>query len=138
MKKGKKTQKERRKYLRIPFWADIYYRVAAPPKEGMKEVSITLPKHTPMSDESPKTYGRSRNISAGGILFDAPQELPKGTLLTMGISMAPGTPPVNLRGQVVRVEKLNGIASYQIAVSFLTSDKVETHKIARFVERFYC
>ncbi|MCX6357508.1 MAG: PilZ domain-containing protein [Candidatus Aureabacteria bacterium] len=137
MKHHEHDGKERRRYLRIPFWADIHFQVTPPPSGHMDLVSIEYPQHRPMPEDSLFSIARGRNISAGGLLLDVPQELKPGMFLTLDITMSLDAPPVNIQAVVMRVKQGEKPNEYQIAVNFTSSNDEEMRKIADFVERYY-
>lgn len=129
--------RDRRRYLRIPFWADMQFQVSSLPATSVDLVSIEYPGHRPLPEDSLLSPARGRNISAGGLLFDCPQELRPGSFLIMDISMTPDAPPVHIQGVVVRAKKGERPNEWQIAVNFASSGEDEMKRIADFVERYY-
>ena len=137
MKKDSEGRKERRKFLRIPFWAEVRFRVCKPPKEVLSQVNIVYPEHRRLPENDFFSLGKSRNISAGGLLFDSPKQIQLGDFLEMDISISPYEDPIRLRGRVVRVKQGTEKGEYQIAVSFISEGEEETNRIAEFVNKYY-
>jgi len=78
--------------------------------------------------------GKSKDICVGGILFENPEPLPLGSLITVKIDVN-GKEPIIIIGSVVRIEAF-GENRYDIGMttSFKELDKILTDEIAGILQ----
>lgn len=78
--------------------------------------------------------GLSKNISVGGLLFENPEELALGTLITLQIAVKHAE-PVIIIGKVVRIEQFDD-GKYDIGVttSFKELDKIATNEVSEILK----
>lgn len=78
----------------------------------------------------------TKDISNTGLLFENKEQIPIGTKLTLVLSLS-GLPPklINLKGEVVRIEKLLSSGIYDVGVSFLEMTPSVKEEINKRIER---
>ncbi len=78
--------------------------------------------------------GVSKNISVGGLLFENPEQLNLGTLITLQVSVK-NSEPVIIIGKVVRIEQFDD-DKYDIGVttSFKELDKIATNEVSEILK----
>jgi twitching motility protein PilT len=77
----------------------------------------------------------TKNISASGLLFENPKQIPVDTDLEIILHM-PGTPPgmLKLQGRVMRIERLPSF-NFDIGISFFKISQEQREEISRRIER---
>jgi diguanylate cyclase (GGDEF)-like protein len=85
-------------------------------------------------NDAPMFTGISKDICVGGILFENPEPIPLGTLISVQVPMAFGK-PVILIGQVVRVETFNE-KRYDIGMSttFKEMEKLLQERVSTILQ----
>jgi diguanylate cyclase (GGDEF)-like protein len=79
--------------------------------------------------------GTSKNISVGGLLFENPEELALGTLVTLQISVN-NAEPLIIIGKVVRIEQFeDGRFDIGVTTSFKELDKIATNEVAEILKK---
>lgn len=105
---------ERRRFVRIPFWFITNYRIY------------------PHNVEFPEAFhqGIGKNISAGGICFEAKNRFDKDINLEIEVDMPALEHAVRLIGQVawVRPGEAKGHFIYGVAFTKIDSDDIEAVK----------
>jgi hypothetical protein len=76
----------------------------------------------------------TRNISAGGLLFNSAEQVPVGYFLELTIELPANEEPVQCLAKVVRVEDLGQDNIYSIAVCFLDITGAQRARLDRYVE----
>lgn len=114
MAQFKYTGIERRRFVRIPSWFITNYRIY------------------PHNIEFPEMFhhGIGKNISAGGICFEARHRFDKDAILEIEIDMPALEHAVRIIGQVAWARPLEGKSSfiYGIAFTKINSDDIEAVK----------
>jgi len=82
----------------------------------------------------PELVGLSKNISAGGILFSAAENLPKATILDLLIEL-PDEAAVQCLARVVRCSERVANKEYEVAVCFLDLPNADRSRLNRYVLR---
>ncbi len=113
---------ERRKYKRVekPYTARFKIRSDAQETRSDDWDSVIL-----------------KNLSAGGTYFIYKKDLGVGTLLDFKIEVSKSKPPVNLVGEVIRIEQLQlpPYSMFCIAIKFTGIGKQEKEAINTAVEK---
>lgn len=76
----------------------------------------------------------TRNLSAGGILFAAFEAPALGSVLELTIEIPDGKEPVHAHARVVRVEEVEHLKKYDVAVCLLDVTGGERARLNRYVE----
>lgn len=104
-------------------------------KRRYLRVNITQPIQAKELDfkDSPTFAGTSKNICVGGILFENPEPIPLGSLITLQVPRQ-NKEPVILIGTVVRMEELE-INKFDIGIttSFKELDKIVTEEVGEIL-----
>ncbi|UCC94684.1 MAG: PilZ domain-containing protein [Candidatus Omnitrophota bacterium] len=112
----KTSQKDRRKFVRLRAHHLLKYRVV-----GQQEYQLSF----------------ARNISAGGLLFYAPEEIPTQSILEIIINFPSYPKPIKVRAKPVRVHRLEKVGGYEIGVEFIEIDEATRNFINRRVLKAY-
>lgn len=110
---------QRRRYARIdgsvPMEIDILQRVG----------------QTQMSTFLFKKFLREKNLSAGGMLFVAPEPLTRGTLLKIDLDLPSGK--ISAKAEVVRTRKNSEREEYEMGVNFLNLSERDKDRIIQYI-----
>ncbi|MCP4650256.1 MAG: Flp pilus assembly complex ATPase component [PVC group bacterium] len=82
----------------------------------------------------PEQVAVTKNISAGGLLFDTSESLAVGEMVDLTLEL-PDETSVQCLARVIRVEEIVPNKNYEIAVCFLDLPNVERSRLNRFVLR---
>ena len=103
--KGKKDKnfenENRRKYIRVSAHHLLKYKLA----EKKEEMSF------------------GRNISAGGVLFFAKEDLPAGAVVELKINFPQYPHPIEATAKIVRTKTLKGAEGFEVAAEFIHVDE---------------
>lgn len=113
---------EKRVYARLNMKVNIRYR--------MIQSSSELSKR----NLSPEQLSVTKNISAGGLLFVAPEAVAPGTIVELKIELPEAPQPIECLSRVVRAEEVRQEKDYEIAVCFLDLSGQDRSKLAKFIE----
>jgi len=106
----------KRRYIRVDFIADIQVQVVDPNnKIGTLETT-------------------SKNLSAGGILFESKYPIDIDTKVQLRIPTGTAAEPLVIAGDVIRVEKYNA-SKYDIGISFLGVDYASRNVLSRCIRK---
>lgn len=112
----------RRVYRRLKAEVNLRYRVFKSRDElarkGYKFEHVTVTK----------------DLSAGGILFAAKEPLEPGVILELTIEIPDGEEPINCLARVVRIEKLEEKADYEVAACLLDITGAQRQRLNSYVE----
>jgi len=114
------TRSERRKFVRIPFWFVTKYRL--------------YPHKIPSGGDFRQGIGK--NISTGGICFEAKDEFAKGSLLEIEIDMPALEHAVPLIGEIAWSRKQKGNDLYVIGMSFKKIDPEDFEAVKKIIDTF--
>ena len=64
----------------------------------------------------------ARNVSAGGILFYAHENIPVGSIVELTINFPGAAQPIKVQAKVLRVRELKKIGGFEAAVQFINLD----------------
>lgn len=106
----------KRRYIRVDFIADIQVQVVDP-NSKMGTLDTT-----------------SKNLSAGGILFESKYPIDIDTKVQLRIPTDPSAEPLVVVGDVVRIEKSN-VSKYDIGISFLGVDYASRSVLSRCIRK---
>jgi diguanylate cyclase (GGDEF)-like protein len=106
----------KRRYIRVDFIADIQVQVVDP-NSKMGTLDTT-----------------SKNLSAGGILFESKYPIDIDTKVQLRIPTDPSAEPLVIVGDVVRIEKSNA-SKYDIGISFLGVDYASRSVLSRCIRK---
>jgi len=65
----------------------------------------------------------ARNVSAGGVLFYAHENIPVGSAVELTINFPGMVQPVKVQANVLRVKELKKIGGFEVAVQFVNLDE---------------
>ncbi|MFH1190679.1 MAG: ATPase, T2SS/T4P/T4SS family [Candidatus Omnitrophota bacterium] len=111
----------RRVYRRLDNQVKVRYKVF--------EIENQLIKRQDCAEAATAT----KNISAGGLLFVAPDRLNIGSMLELKIELPNNSELIECLARVVRVEELKEEQEYDIAVCFLDLTSADRIKLDKFV-----
>lgn len=111
---------ERRRFVRIPFWFVTKYRLY------------------PHNVESPSEFhqGLGKNISVGGICFEAKDKFSDGAVLELEVDMPALDHGVRLIGQVVWTHSLEGKGLSIYGLAFTKIDPQDIEDVKKIVDTF--
>lgn len=111
------SENERRRYLRIDSRVVTWYK--GNPKEEQTYV---------------ETFGAlTKNIGAGGILFETDEDLPAGTILNLEMNFPALSRVIKTRGRVVHIEEIEK-GRYDVGIMFLDFPETERAVIEKYVD----
>ncbi len=120
---GKERQRvEKRTYSRLGIKVNIRYRVVKSSAELAKRQ--TEPEH----------FSVTKNLSAGGLVFTAKEQVPVSSILELKIELPDAKEPIECLARVVRIEEVEIEKTYDIAVCFLDLSGADRVKLDAFVE----
>jgi len=102
----KKSDKERRKFIRLKAHHLLKYRVVD-------------------SEEVPRLLSFARNVSAGGVLFYADKEISPGSLVELEISFPEHPKPIKAVARVIRTVPLETIGGFEMGAEFINIDEAD-------------
>ena len=106
----------KRRYIRVDFIADIQVQIVDPNnKTGTLETT-------------------SKNLSAGGILFESKYPIYIDTKVQLRIPTGIADEPLVVAGDVVRIEKFSS-GKYDIGISFLGVDHVARNELSKCIRK---
>lgn len=111
---------ERRQFVRIPFWFVTKYRVY--PYEGGSATEFRK--------------GMGKNISVGGICFEAEDSFPPKTTLEVELDMPALDHSVRIVGQIVWSRLLTDVQHYVYGVVFTKIKPEDVEAVRKIVETF--
>lgn len=112
---------ERRAFMRLNLEVDIQYKVLTSSESS--KLNFRPERHT-----------QSRNLSAGGLVFAATEQLKISSVLELKIELPRSKEPINCHARTVRVTETEEEGSYEIAVCFLDLSGSDRAKLAEFVK----
>lgn len=83
----------------------------------------------------PEMFGFSKNMSAGGVLFSASENVATGKVIEMTLELPEGEKPIECLARIVRCEELVANKNYEIAVCFLDLPSAERSRLNRYILR---
>ena len=94
-------------------------RIVLAPPDRRRHARLPRAEHVTVSADGRARPARVKNVSDGGLLASLPGPVPIGSTVSVVIERA-GAPPLDLRGKVMRVERITGQkeAGYDVAVRF--------------------
>ena len=106
----------KRRYIRVDFIADIQVQVVAP------------------NSKTDTLETTSKNLSAGGILFESNYPIDIDTKVQLRIPTGTADEPLVVAGDVVRIEKSNA-SKYDIGISFLGVDHAARNALLKCIRK---
>ena len=114
---------ERRTYIRLNSKVNLRYAPVKSKEEALKKRGLT-----------PEQLSVTKNISAGGLLFVADEELPLGSFLELKLELPDGEGQIECLAKVVRIEEIESDRNYDIAVCFLDLTGAERNRLNKYIE----
>lgn len=114
------TGTERRKFVRIPFWFITNYRPYTQNIETLKDFH----------------QGIGRNISVGGICFEAKDRFNKDTILEIEIDMPALEHSVTVIGQIVWTYRQENTGSYAYGLVFTKINPNDIEAVKKIIDTF--
>jgi c-di-GMP-binding flagellar brake protein YcgR len=114
---------ERRTYIRLNSKVNLRYALVKSKEEALKKRGLT-----------PEQLSVTKNISAGGLLFVADEELPLGSFLELKLELPDGEGQIECLAKVVRIEEIESDRNYDIAVCFLDLTGAERNRLNKYIE----
>lgn len=103
-------------------------------KLNLKYQIIKSSPKMPLQKTDSQHFSVLKNISEGGILFIALQELPVGTILNMDLELLDAENPINCLVKVVRTKEIEKNNVYEIGAAFLGFSIKEKTRILKYLE----
>lgn len=125
-----------RKGIEIDFSYSMFGKKSRikPPAPTVQAVKKTSPVYRA------NFYGNTRNISAGGILFNTPQQLNIGAIINVIMELPDEDEKINSQCRVIRAYEVERDIKYEIAVCFIdlsvSAKKILNSKIRKISRRF--
>jgi hypothetical protein len=83
----------------------------------------------------PELVGITKNISAGGLLFNASEYFAPGKIIDVTITLSDEEKNIECLARVVRCQEIVANKDFQIAVCFLDLPNSERSRLNRYIER---
>lgn len=77
----------------------------------------------------------TKNISAGGLLFNATEPIPVGSFLELNIELPADEEPIQCLARIVRIEEAEQYKSYNVAICFLDITGAQRARLDRYVDK---
>ncbi len=103
-------------------------RIALPPADRRRHRRQARAERITLSAGGRARVAQVKNRSEGGLLVSLREPVPLGSAVTIVIDRR-GASTVDLRGEVVRVERVSGEAAYDVGVRFVESRKAEVRTL---------
>ena len=102
-------------------------RILLPQGERRRFRRLPAPQHVTLATEATRAAASVKNLSEGGLLVSLRETVAVGSAVSLTIERTDAT-PVDLRGEVVRVERVPGEAepAFDVGVRFLDPSEAET------------
>jgi c-di-GMP-binding flagellar brake protein YcgR len=113
-------QSDKRQFKRIPKHLSLKYKI------------ITLGSYVEKSVE-PRAGSTSENISEGGILVLADENIPLGTFMEVEISVKGEEFPLYIKGRVRRVEEIIPGKKYDLGIMFSSTTEDDKKILQRII-----
>lgn len=120
----KPSIEDKRIYARLDSRVYVRYKVFKQKLEKSKELTF-----------EPELVGVTKNMSAGGLLFNASENINLGTVVDLTLEL-PEENPIQCLARTVRVEEVIPNKSYETAVCFLDLPNAERARLNRYVIRY--
>jgi len=103
-------------------------------KLNLKYRIVKLSQNAPFKKTDLLHFSILKNISEGGILFIAFQELPVGTVLNIDLELLDAENPINCLVKVVRAKEIEKDKAYEIGAAFLGFSSMEKKRLLKYLE----
>lgn len=103
-------------------------------KLNLKYRIVRLPHSAPSQKTDSQNFSILKNISEGGILFVAFQDLPLGTILNMDLELLDAENPINCLVKVVRTKEIEKDKTYEIGAMFLGFSVAEKRRLLNYLK----
>jgi len=115
---------ERRAYSRLQSGISVQYKVFKSQEELLKR------------GFKPEQFSLTKNISAGGLLFDAGEFISLSSIIELKLELPDKKDePIECLARVIRSEEIEENKIYETAVCFLAITSAERARLDRFIER---
>lgn len=115
---------ERRSYSRLKSGIIVHYKVFKSQEELLKR------------GIKPEQFSLTKNISAGGVLFDAGEFISLASIIELRLELPDNkNEPVECLARVIRSEEIEENKIYETAVCFLAITSAERARLDRFIEK---
>ena len=108
--------------MRLNIKVNIEYRV------------IKLPSEVSKQDFEPEYFSMTKNLSAGGLVFVAKEQILIGAIVELKIQLPGIKERIECLARVVRIEEVEAEKAYDTAVCFLDLSGADRAKLIKFVE----
>ncbi|MFH1678828.1 MAG: PilT/PilU family type 4a pilus ATPase [Candidatus Omnitrophota bacterium] len=99
-------------------------------------IKFSFEKLNPSGPPDYKCNTLTKNISAGGLLFESEEEIPIGTKFNLNLNLPGQTPKlIDAMGEVARVERLFSTNNFEIGVTFIDLPASDEEEIKKRIER---
>ena len=114
---------ERRVYPRLDVQFNIRYKVFKSKEELLKR------------GYAPEYINSTKNISAGGLLFESNETIAVGAILELVIELPDGQESIECLARVVRVKEIEINKSYDIGACFLDITSAQRAKLEKYIKK---
>jgi len=116
-----KTDSGQRTYVRLTGRVNIRYKVF----DSLDAVK--------KSGFHPESLSATVNVSAGGMLFASSESVPVGVYVEMKLELPDSKDPVICLARVVRVEEIEPLKKYNVAVQYLDITSADRVRVDKFI-----
>lgn len=102
-------------------------------KLNLKYQVVKSPQKIPLEKTSLEQLSILKNISAGGILFIAFQQLPIETILHINLELLDNEEPIKCLVKIMRIREIEENETYEIGACFLDLSNKERSRLSRYV-----
>lgn len=120
--RGKNFSVDKRFFQRLNNKLNLKYRI------------VKLSQNASLQKTALQHLSILKNISEGGILFIAFQELPVGTVLNMDLELLDAENPINCLVKVVRAKEVEKDKLYEIGAAFLGFSTAEKKRLLKYLK----
>jgi len=101
-----KSDRDRRIFMRLNEKVDIQFRLFGPGSSPAKASAV-------------QKFTKTKNVSAGGLLFVSNEQMPLGSIVELKIALPDSSERIECLARVIRIEQKLGEENYNVAVCFL-------------------
>jgi len=112
---------DKREFIRLNERVDIQFRVFEPGSSSSKASAV-------------QKFTKTKNVSAGGLLFISNEQIPLGTILELKINLPDATGTIECLGRVIRIEQKLGEETFDVAVCFLDLTSAQRAQLDAFIK----
>ena len=116
-----KSGRDRRIFVRLNDRVDVQFRAFGPGSSPSKASAV-------------QKFSKTKNVSAGGLLFISNEQMPLGSILELKIALPDSSETIECLARVIRIEQKLGEENYDIAVCFLDITSAKRALLEAYIE----